>query len=825
MPFKFSIKKIALSLTILLFTVYGQTDYHVTGVSSPPTTYAGIQEAIDSIPADLSGLGVQSVTIDSGFYNENLLIDGFSNNSATDYILLRASPGHNHQGDTATGVKVSGTGNPMVTINESYTQIQDIVIIQEGTGTSSVIQTVTSGTNNVLLDRLVTVRNGNGFIITTGSNTEMTIRSIIAISNYASTGTFSCVRIGGNSVAENVTIWSDGDQNGGTGCSASIELDDNAYAKNVVAFGKTPTNGHFKDDGGSAETDYNFSTDGSAPGDSSLINQASADLQFVDTANWDLHIGDSSLSVISEAGIKLASRYTIDIDSTCFNTIWSMGAHDLNTSTNCPLTSIVVSRPFLGETKQRDSQDSCRNYIISGSHTGATDSLEYKLQDSWIPIDTTGGIFADTIKVDTGAWTLYVRHSTDTTIIDSTVTTGCGEVLGVFGESNSATRADSLFESNIQPGTGAYVAGCGITNYQWKAPWGGDDHKPGVVPPKGSWQAPLGDLLAAELKVPIAIISFADYDCSMVTNTGGSDADWFPTGRCFDTAMVIRDVCDIDTIGYPIFYGGEADANKGYTSDTISFSYKRNYTALSDSLNFTAPMTIHQIGAYHQILADALDSNGLDSIRSTGIDLAETDTNFYVGAPLYDINLANDAGDSIHMGASATKGYLEIDTLAARFYRMFMANYKGFVETNPPFINSGQYILDSVIEIGFNKGANKLKTIGEINAMAFEVYDSIGQIYPDSAVLQTDSTVYLYLPRDAEDDTLLVSFASKNYGVEVLLSDSSSLGDDYNLPPEPCLEYQILPGSKNETSCFEGSITAIDASLSRFFFFRRIYGR
>ena len=99
-------------LFFLFFSInlFADATYIVNGVNNPPTSYATIQAAIDAIPNNLSGQGVQTVQIDSGLYSESLLIDGFSNASASNYVFLRAKPGHLHGGRHNKGVRVSGTG-------------------------------------------------------------------------------------------------------------------------------------------------------------------------------------------------------------------------------------------------------------------------------------------------------------------------------------------------------------------------------------------------------------------------------------------------------------------------------------------------------------------------------------------------------------------------------------------------------------------------------------------------------------------------------------------------------------------------------------------
>ena len=803
-----------LFLLIFCSVAWSQTTYHVTGVSSPPTTYAGVQEAIDSIPADLSGLGVQTVQIDSGFYNESLVFAGFSNASAADYIHLKPTDGEAHKGDSSAGVKISGTANPMVSISVSFLKISDIVFIQEGTATSSTIQTAgTAG--SVLFERLFVVRNGNGFIVTYGVGTDFTIRSSILISNYTGTGTFSCLRLGNSSIAENVTIWSDGAQNGATGCAASVELDGTGYAKNVVAFGKTPTFGHFKDDGGSAETDYNFSTDGSAPGANSLINQASADLQFVDTANWDLHIGDSSLSVISEAGVDLSSNFGVDIDSTCFNTLWAMGAHDLNVATDCDVENINMSSPANYYVDQMNGSDSC-TFVTGGTYSGDADTLQYRIgyTQDWAQFPVSGGSFNDSITTYKGGKFLFLRDKADTTVLDSQIV-GCGHTFVMVGESNTVGQANTQATSTETDST--FVGGCGLQNYGWKK-WDDPARKPSDF--KGGWQPQFGSTMAEELGVPIGIVSPAEFNHSMVTGK-----DWAPGGAGFDTLMVMKASCPIDSTPHIVYLGGEEDAWRvpvdGLTTDSLMDAYDNFIQDYNDSVTAGATAILAQIGHFGQIasLAAGGDSSGIDTVRWAGLLTVSENASWFAGPSLYDIDLVNDAGDSIHYGYSATNGDVETDTVASRMVRSVLATWFSGTDANPPFVSYASIIDNQTVQIGFTVGSNKLIANGDIEAAAFRITDDTGLNDADSVTIFNDTAVQVHLNRAIDGDTIDFSLASKNYGTEINLTDSADLGDNYNMPPEPCFFYQLITGTPNTQECFEGSIIPpppVDTSSGNF---------
>lgn len=811
-------------LFFLFFSInlFADATYIVNGVNNPPTSYATIQAAIDAIPNNLSGQGVQTVQIDSGLYSESLLIDGFSNASASDYVFLRAKPGHLHGGRHNKGVRVSGTGNPMVDIWTSYTRIQDIVFIQSGSATSSTVQ-ARSGVVGALFERLIIVRNGDGFIFINNTPGDVTLRSSILISNYSGAGGFWCVSVDGSSVIDNTTMWTDGDRNGSSGCAIGVALLGSTIARNVVVFGPGQNFGNAS----SGASNYNFSRDNTAPGANSFKNLPSDTLHFVDTTNWDLHIGDSSKSILTDAGVNRSASFNIDVDSTCFGSGWSMGAHDPNTETNCNPSTVSIIKPFEGKVFQRNASNNCTKYIMSGTYEGTPDSLQYKAQGNWIKIDNvSGGSFIDTVTVDTGSWALKIRQKPDTSAIDSVALTGCGEVVALLGESNITEGGAQNFRSSVQS-TGAFTSVCNRANRFYRSPVGDLLTGSGT----GKVRQKFGDLLTSNLKVPVSFLEFAGYDCSMITNNsgiGGRPADWHKGGRCFDTAMVMIRACEVDTVGSLVFYGGEESANKGYTIDSVFKAYAKASRAWADSFRTTSKIMLNQIGPYLQILNDAPDSNGIDSIRWGGIKLIVSDTNlalsnkYSAGATLYDINPGDFSGDSIHFGyADNSQGRAELDTVASRIYRLWVNIFRGDGLDHPPYVKRGSIVNDSVLQLTiFRK--NKIKTKNGIKSSSFEAFSSGSKIYIDSVRITNDSTIRVYLSDPISSDTAYFSLASKNLGVQIDLTDSSELGDNYNLPVEPCLRYRLIRGQTNNTSCF----MAQTETQNRFFrWLRNIFKR
>jgi len=260
-------------------------------------TYTTIQGAIDAIPDDLSGGGVQEVIVESGTYNETLLIDGFSNQSVSDYIKIRSKTGDEHGGIYGNGVLISdsGTGNT-VDIRTSYTQFLDIEVNHNN---DSGIAFTNSSSGSLRFERVLSRgQGGDGDSGNFNINGGNFINCVARIGNYGWNGTnvnvYNCITFdsfrGFQRSGGNFNIY-------------------NSVGNRFLPPGF----------GG----DYNVSTNSEAPGANSLHNQSILSMKFVN-AGIDYHIEQGS--ILQAAGSKQSSPFTKDVDEQSINPLqWPVG--------------------------------------------------------------------------------------------------------------------------------------------------------------------------------------------------------------------------------------------------------------------------------------------------------------------------------------------------------------------------------------------------------------------------------------------------------------------------------------------------------------------
>jgi len=111
------------------------TVYNV-GVSE---TYTTIGAALTGILGDLTGGdlstgggGIREVVIEKATYVESVTVTGFNNASATDFVLLRAKAGDEHNGIFGAGVVVDGA----IRLFTTFTKVINLENKHDGVGTS-----------------------------------------------------------------------------------------------------------------------------------------------------------------------------------------------------------------------------------------------------------------------------------------------------------------------------------------------------------------------------------------------------------------------------------------------------------------------------------------------------------------------------------------------------------------------------------------------------------------------------------------------------------------------------------------------------------------
>lgn len=263
-----------------------------------PSVYATVQLAVDAIPNDLSGEGLNSVVIDKGLYIEDVTVIGFTNTSSSDRVEVIPKAGDQHKGVYGAGVVIRGvsTATAMYT-DDNFTKFTDIEIEGDVVGGTTVALGCFDGTSVVYENILVGFTGGvgaTGFLaqnVTTGINMEL-------INVYVRNANICYNAFTGTVVYRNCTA--DGPGSGFERNTATVTY----FNCNSIV------DGLCFDTGDEAASTNNFSKDTSAPGSNPSISQTIASMNFIDRPN---NYNVTSGSVLLGPGIDQSAFYKKDI--------------------------------------------------------------------------------------------------------------------------------------------------------------------------------------------------------------------------------------------------------------------------------------------------------------------------------------------------------------------------------------------------------------------------------------------------------------------------------------------------------------------------------
>jgi len=299
----------------------------IKSIGAAGRDYATVKLWSAAIPADITAItGTNEIWRgecynDSVFSEAKLTIGGHVT-SATEYIELTAAAGEEHDGTAGTGVRIHGTqgsGWAAIRILDAYVRISKLELTAVPSSHCILVDGAAPG--NILIDKIVGHAAERGVLVFPGAPNIQLSRSCF----YDMLAAAAVPVVYGPSddwtllTCLNVTLMKkefDTDDVGG-GFRYCV-------VKNCAAF-------HFGGIGGwadylntDASSTNNVSSDGSAPGPNSLINQIAVD-QFVSivTGAENLHLKSGANMI--DAGVDLSSLFTDDIDGDVIGT-WPIGA-------------------------------------------------------------------------------------------------------------------------------------------------------------------------------------------------------------------------------------------------------------------------------------------------------------------------------------------------------------------------------------------------------------------------------------------------------------------------------------------------------------------
>lgn len=286
----------------------------MSAIYDVPSVYATIGAALAAIPSNLSGQGEQEIVIEAGYYSEVVDITGFSNESSNDHIIVRAADGDESPGVLGGGVIVGSSvfNGDAFKVRSHWAEIKNIEVDYNATVQRGFRQT--SAHNVTFLGCRANGGTGitaDGFLISGNAK---------AINCISKSGTSSNA-YGFNAFNSNITFT----------CYNCIAYDckrrgfrEDQYAT-MVCYNCVAINTTSGSDFDAAVTgNNNCSTDGSAPGVDSIINQTLASMNFV-SYGVDFHIDTDS--ILWNVGIDQSAVFTEDVDGNPMGDIFPMGIH------------------------------------------------------------------------------------------------------------------------------------------------------------------------------------------------------------------------------------------------------------------------------------------------------------------------------------------------------------------------------------------------------------------------------------------------------------------------------------------------------------------
>jgi len=328
-------------------------------------TFSTITSAIENIPSNLSGNGIQNIIVDAETYIETINVSDFSNASSADYIQIRAKDGDEHLGITNSGVVVSGSEH---LIGTDFTKVKNIEIIG---GSESIINVSgTSATFDKLLLQTSTT-SASGILVTNGGSAKCIVISVRNTSgSIDSTAGF------------NVT-------SGSMECLNCVSYNFSYSYNGIVA---TNSIGYANSAG--AGIDFSASNitkcasrDGT--GTSGFSGLTDEQIDFVGATSGNFHLGEDSILV--HEGTNLSADFTTDIDGDTIedgypigidhNKVWYVDlGNDVNITTGSvsgvgSQTSPINGKAWYDRVRNTGGIGSSDTYIMKGIGNTASDRL------------------------------------------------------------------------------------------------------------------------------------------------------------------------------------------------------------------------------------------------------------------------------------------------------------------------------------------------------------------------------------------------------------------------------------------------------------------
>ena len=464
--------------------------------------------------------------------------------------------------------------------------------------------------------------------------------------------------------------------------------------------------------------------------------------------------------------------------------------------------TVTITEPASYQVFQRDDADEA-DVRISGSYSGTAAAIEARFNGGgWQVIDAapSGGSFSGTLdNQPAGGGSLEARIAGDAASADQVDNVGVGDVFVVAGQSNAVgLGATNQPSPSVQP-DGAF-AGLFGNDDTWKALSDPYDSGTGQVDmvsfdaPGGSWVPALADHLIADGDgVPVAFIPAAK-SSSHILQWLRNTSTFTLYGSMRRRIIEVGGGAGFGAIRAVLWMQGEYEANHGWSTD----EYRLVLEDLAQDMyaDFGAPTVVGGL-----VNIGWATDNVLETIRGAQRASAQSHPRVYLGPEHHDLDLGDNGGDDIHLGAADDPdGSAELSAAGARWWAAIDAMLGEAHDGRGPQFESATLGADaSTVTVTFTNDSGVLRAGGTLNPTAWQVTDSIGDVGVTSASIVgtgESNTVSLTLARDAVGASDLAFGRGQTASGATVPTDSltTAAGPVY-LPVEPFMDVEIDTGA------------------------------
>ncbi len=450
-----------------------------------------------------------------------------------------------------------------------------------------------------------------------------------------------------------------------------------------------------------------------------------------------------------------------------------------------PTDAIALNNVSEYQVFQRNNANQA-DIVVSGTYTGSPTAIEASFNGgpyATIDASPTGGTYSGTLPAQAaGQGMLLVRFVNDTGISSSVANVGVGDIFIISGQSNASGRGNTL-NSYSHPTLKAGLFG---NDDNWKELADATDSNSGQVDgvssdgiAKGSPWPIVATSIMANHGIPVAFVPTA--------KGGTSTAQWQPGSNHSNTSTLYGSMNRrITAVGGVVkgvlFFQGESDSGANVTQATYETRLGTIVNTIESDFVGTKTM-VGQIGHSNK--------TGNDAIRAAQIATINANTNAVLGPATYDINLADEGGDTLHFKSDA-----DMASFAARWYAAIDKEFYNGADGYGPILNTSGLVYDMAnnkLTVPFTDDSTPAISLSStVTANSFDLQNN-GVSIAIATIAIVGNTIEI-TPTTVLNTTqsMTLTYASLNDAIEAAIYDPLAL------PAQPFYDTTITLLSTNQ---------------------------